>query len=284
MDSFVLCMMWRLLVIALMVFLVSSQSVSYDKNYKITWGGNHAQYFNQGQELRLSIDPSSGAGFASNSYYGSGYFRMRIMVPNRDSSGVVTAYYLSSVKSNGYHDEMDFEFLGNEPGKPYILQTNIFTGDSGNREQRIRLWFDPTTNFHYYGILWNPYQIVFTVDEVPIRVFKNKRNIGINYVTQPLQVQATLWDGHQWATQGGRPVNWGESPFVARFQGFGIAGCPSGDAAIPGVCSSPRYWWNKYKELSLAQQRAYENVRSRFLLYDYCNDRGRTPKPPPECV
>ncbi|KAL3604714.1 hypothetical protein D5086_005573 [Populus alba] len=50
-------------------------------------------------------------------------------------------------------------------------------------------------------------------------------------------------------------------------------------------CYSTSYWWNtrKYRTLDAAQQRAYENVRKKYLTYDYCSDRVRHPTPPPEC-
>lgn len=66
---------------------------------------------------------------------------------------------LTSNQSN-IRDELDFEFLGNVPGKPYIVQTNVYANGFDDREQRIELWFDPTKDFHTYSILWNIHQIV----------------------------------------------------------------------------------------------------------------------------
>ncbi|KAL7172772.1 hypothetical protein ACSBR2_032279 [Camellia fascicularis] len=258
---------------------------SFDENYYVTWGNNHVLSLNQGREIQLSMDSSSGSGFGSKLSYGSGFFHMRIKLPDKDSAGVVTAFYLTSHTSK--HDELDFEFLGNREGKPYTLQTNVFSNGQGNREQRLHLWFDPTADFHTYQILWNQHQIVFFVDNIPIRVFKNNTNIEVSYPTQPMQIEASLWDGDSWATDGGQTkTNWSHAPFKANFQGFDIDGCPAQDSSNIQQCYSSKFWWNgdKYWTLDSTQQNAYENVKNKYMNYDYCSDRPRYPNPAPECL
>ncbi|KAL5862108.1 hypothetical protein ACOSQ3_003393 [Xanthoceras sorbifolium] len=241
-------------------------AVSFNDNYIIRYGSDHVSYLNQGQAVQLSLDLSSGAGFGSKLGYGSGFFQMKIKLPTQHSPGVVTTFYLTSSPDNqpGNHDELDFEFLGSD-GPPYTLQTNIFAGDNGGREQRIHLWFDPTAAFHDYAILWNDHQIVFFVDNIPIRVYKNNKNLGARYPKQEMFVEGSLWNGESWASNG-RKVDWSKAPFQALYQGFDINGCHFGSK-----CSNS--WWSnrEYWQLNPKQQTEYENIRKKFVFYDYCS-------------
>ncbi|KAK4268284.1 hypothetical protein QN277_024962 [Acacia crassicarpa] len=261
--------------------------IGFDENYKVIWGGDHVVSLNQGKEIQLSMDKVSGSGFGSKMNYGSGFFHLKIKVPDRDSAGVVTAYYLTSQGER--HDEVDFEFLGNREGRRYTLQTNVFADGKGNKEQRIRLWFDPSADFHDYRILWNPHQLVFYVDNIPIRVYKNKSDVGVAYPSKAMQIEATLWDGDSWATDGGKAkTNWTFAPFKAYFQGFDINGChlqPSTTHNNNLACASDKFWWNKQQfwQLNPRQQVAYQNVKTKYMTYDYCSDKTRFPVPPLEC-
>ncbi|XP_010241425.1 PREDICTED: xyloglucan endotransglucosylase/hydrolase protein 2-like [Nelumbo nucifera] len=255
---------------------------SFDKNYYVAWAQDHVQFLHQGKEVQISMDKASGSAIASKMVYASGFFNMRIKVPVGDSAGVVTAFYLTS--HSDIHDELDFEFLGNKEGKPHYLQTNVYTNGVGNREQRFLLWFDPSARFHTYRVLWNTHQIVFFVDDTPIRVFRNKAKIGVHYPSQPMQVVGSIWDGDSWATDGGQTkVNWTVAPFKTYFRNFDIDACPS--SKLPQLCYSPKFWWNrdKYSNLNSTQQKRYLYVRKNYMVYDYCSDKTRYPVPPPEC-
>ncbi|CAN8232374.1 unnamed protein product [Cochlearia groenlandica] len=256
----------------------------FDKNYIVTWG--QVSKLNQGKEVQLSMDKYAGSAFESKHHYGSGFFQMRIKLPPRDTAGVVTAFYLTS-KGNT-HDEVDFEFLGNREGKPIAMQTNVFVNGRGNREQKFAFWFDPTTSFHTYGILWNPFHIVLYVDKIPIRIFKKTKRSGGDYPSNPMQVVASLWNGEAWATGGGKEkIDWTKAPFKANFQGFSDTGCnvDSSNNSSSKVCSSKTYWWNtrKYSKLSANEQKEFKHVRAKYMDYDYCTDRRRYPVPPIEC-
>ncbi|WMV39485.1 hypothetical protein MTR67_032870 [Solanum verrucosum] len=192
---------------------------------EITWGDGRGKILDGGKGLSLSLDKLSGSGFQSKNEYLYGRFDMQIKFVPKNSAGTVTTFFLSS-QGEG-HDEIDFEFLGNVTGEPYTVHTNVYSQGKGNKEQQFHLWFDPTTAFHTYTIVWNANRIVFLVDEIPIRVYNNHESIGIAYPkSQPMKVYCSLWNADEWATQGGRvKTNWTQAPFTATYRNINIDGC-----------------------------------------------------------
>jgi xyloglucan:xyloglucosyl transferase len=227
------------------------------------------------------------AAFGSKTTYLFGRIGMGIKLVPGYSAGTVTAYYLSSAGLT--HDEMDFEFLGNVTGEPYTLQTNVYAKGLGGREQRINLWFDPSSDFHYYSVLWNSNIIVFFIDQTPVRVYKNNEILGVPYPnSQAVGIYASLWDGSNWATDDGWvKLNWTYAPFVASFEDFGVNACEvvagNTQACITNASSM---WWNspQYQGLNAHQIQQLQHVQSNYLIYDYCTDAVRYPSPPVECA
>ncbi|XP_010547938.1 PREDICTED: probable xyloglucan endotransglucosylase/hydrolase protein 10 [Tarenaya hassleriana] len=249
----------------------------FDKDFFVTWSPSHVNTSNYGRSRTLKLDQESGASFASNQMFLFGQIDMKIKLIPGDSAGTVVAYYISSDQPN--RDEIDFEFLGNVSGQPYILQTNIYADGSDNREERIYLWFDPTKDFHTYSILWNIHQIVFFVDQIPIRVYRNHTDKGVAFPRrQPMSVKASLWNGDSWATRGGRDkVDWSKGPFLATFGDYKIDACVW--RGNPRFCRErgEENWWNKdeFSSLTRLQKRWFKWVRKYHMIYDYCQDHQR---------
>lgn len=126
----------------------------------------------------------------------------------------------------------------------------------------------------------------FSIDEVPIRVYKNNEARGIPFPKfQPMGVYSTLWEADDWATRGGlEKINWSRAPFYAYYKDFDLEGCVAPGAA--NCASNPNNWWEgpAYQQLDANQARRYKWVRMNHLIYDYCTDKSRYPVTPPECM
>ncbi|KAH9303090.1 hypothetical protein KI387_014673 [Taxus chinensis] len=263
------------LVFTHLAILQHAVSASFNSDFDISWGSDHAKIVDNGQQLQLTLDQSSGSGFQSKNEYLFGKIDMQIkFVP----AGSVTAYYLSS--QGDKHDEIDFEFLGNLSGDPYIMHTNVFSQGLGNREMQFNLWFDPTADFHTYSVLWNPQQIVFSVDGTPVRVFNNSESLGVAYPkNQAMRIYSSLyWNADNWATRGGAvKIDWSNAPFVASYQNFNAQACTASSD-----CSASS--WYAEQALDSSEQQKLEWVRKNYMVYYYCSDTKRFPQGlPAEC-
>ncbi|EOA32359.1 hypothetical protein CARUB_v10015626mg [Capsella rubella] len=272
----------------------------FNQDIDITWGDGRGTILNNGTLLNLSLDQSSGSGFQSKAEYLYGKVDMQIKLVPGNSAGTVTTFYL---KSQGLTwDEIDFEFLGNVSGDPYILHTNVYTQGQGDREQQFYLWFDPTAEFHNYSILWNPSHIVFYVDGKPIREFRNLEAMGVAYPkSQPMRMYGSLWNADDWATRGGLvKTNWSQGPFVASFMNYNsentcvmssidnattsstiITPCsPDGSSS-----SSSTSEWFSQRGMDSPSKKILRWVQRKFMVYNYCKDKKRFSKGlPVECT
>ncbi|XP_072991081.1 probable xyloglucan endotransglucosylase/hydrolase protein 10 isoform X1 [Typha latifolia] len=250
---------------------------NFNDDFYITWSANHINTSADGHSRSLKLDQDSGSSFASNDMFLFGEIDMQIKLVPGYSAGTVVAFYLTSDQPN--RDEIDFEFLGNVTGQPYILQTNIYADGFDNREERIYLWFDPTEDFHTYSILWNLHQIVFMVDWVPIRLYRNHEDKGVAFpMWQPMSLKVSLWSGNSWATRGGRDkVDWSKGPFIASFRNYRIDACVWKGNPIFCRAESSTNWWNnpRFSSLTWSQRRLFKWVRKYHLIYDYCQDSTR---------
>ncbi|KAL8142099.1 hypothetical protein V2J09_015131 [Rumex salicifolius] len=261
--------------------------ISFDEGYSHLFGDKNMMVVEDGKSVHLSLDERTGSGFMSHDLYRHGFFSASIKLPADYTAGVVVAFYLSN--GDMYpknHDEIDFEFLGNIRGKDWRIQTNIYGNGSTNvgREERYNLWFDPSEEFHQYSILWTEDQIIFYVDEVPIREIKRTESMGGDFPSKPMSLYATIWDGSDWATNGGKyRANYKYAPFIARFSNLVLHGCAADPTDLSLRCETGSDG-RVPTGISPSQRPKMASFRRRHMTYSYCYDLTRYRTPPSECV
>ncbi|CAA6661473.1 unnamed protein product [Spirodela intermedia] len=195
-----------------------------------------------------------------------GFFRMRMKLPGKDSAGSSLPVFRWKWALS---DELDFEFLGNRDGKPYTVQTNVFIGGK-EIESRGSVSVRSHADFHDYKILWNPSQTVLLTTLVLAGSswtrsrsgLQNKEKEGVKYPSKAMKIIGSIWNGEDWATDGGKEkIDWSRGP-------SGPASGASPSTAVPPAA---------------AARRGGPSGTRGYLTYDYCSDRSRHPRPPPEC-
>ncbi|KAF7140830.1 hypothetical protein RHSIM_Rhsim06G0117500 [Rhododendron simsii] len=258
-----------LLVLMFTASLMADSTVNFYQDVEFYWGNQNANVSDGGKNLTMSLYNSSGCGFQSYNTYLFGRFDMHIMLVPNNSAGTVTTSYLSS--QGPYHDEIDFEFLGNVTGQPYICHTNIIANGTGGREQQFYL--------------------CLMVNEIPIRVFNNNEAIGVPFPnSQPMNIYSSIWDGDSWATEGGRvKIDWADAPFAASFKNFIVNSCEDssgltscGSSSSNSSITSIEALGAEELDTEILQELAW--VEDNYMIYGYCTDYERFPQGfPPEC-
>lgn len=131
----------------------------------------------------------------------------------------------------------------------------------------------------------------FLVDNIPVREFPRNSAFPSVYPSKPMSLYATIWDGSEWATHGGKyPVNYKYAPFVASLAEMEMSGCISNPTAtsVPSCSKSNPSSLDpvdgqEFAKLSQQQVAAMDWARRKLMFYSYCKDTSRFKVLPPEC-
>ncbi|KAI7739791.1 hypothetical protein M8C21_025513 [Ambrosia artemisiifolia] len=264
-------------------------TITFDQGYTPLFSDFNIDRSQDDTRVRLLLNRQSGCGIISTDYYNYGFFSAKIKLPMEKTPGIVVAFYTSNVDMfPKTHDELDVEFLGNARG--WTFQTNVYGNGSTTRgrEERYRLWFDPSKEFHRYSILWTRNKIIFYVDEIPIREVMRDAGMGGDYPSKPMSSYATVWDASTWATGGGRhKVNYCFEPFTSELQDLVLQGCPVDpiDATSTNCLDAiDELEASEFATITPRQRQAKKWFREKYMYYSYCYDRRRYPSPLPECL
>lgn len=111
------------------------------------------------------------------------------------------------------------------------------------------------------------------MDEIPIRVMKNRKEIGVHFPTrQPMKVITTLWNGDSWATRWGQvKIDMSNAPFIASFKNFTAGAC----AVSPEPSCRGFNVARQTRDIDPESRLKMQEVQQKWLVYDYCKDFRR---------
>ncbi|KAH6823326.1 hypothetical protein C2S53_017928 [Perilla frutescens var. hirtella] len=265
---------------------ITPSRISFNKGFKALYGEANVIPYEDDGSVDISMDGTTSSGFHSRQMYVNGNFETSLKLPSSYTAGVVVTFYTSNNQKYPYrHDEIDFEFLGHIGGKNWTVQTNFYGNgrvDRG-REERYGLWFDPSEDYHRYRIRWGPNRITYYVDDVPIRHVRRVPAMGMgaeaDFPSKEMRLYGTIWNGSDWATGGGKyKMDLSYGPFVAKYSGFVLDGCPFNETCSSGSGGDVN------GDLTREERVKMNGFRRKWMNYSYCYDKTRYAVPLPECV
>lgn len=126
----------------------------------------------------------------------------------------------------------------------------------------------------------------FSVDNIPIRVFKNLESIGVAFPkNQPMRLYSSIWNADEWATRKGLvKIDWTQAPFIASYRGFSTSACSLASGKPSCSSSVPNYSPWLSQKLDPIGEEKLKWVQQNYMVYNYCTDTKRFPQGfPPEC-
>ncbi len=190
------------------------------------WAADHVTVANGTLDLRLDDaallgEPYTSGELRTNGYYGYGCYEASfkpIMVP-----GVVTSLFTFAGPydngGNGKHNEIDVEFLGNQPRR---VQLNFWTNDdtyTSRNEVLIDLGWDPAAEFHRYGFKWTFDRIEWYIDGNHVHTAFHSASNPTPKATESLQkIMVNAWPVDETAELWAGSFNYSGKPLHAEYQ------------------------------------------------------------------
>ncbi|CAI5516717.1 unnamed protein product [Closterium sp. Naga37s-1] len=163
-------------------------------------------------------DKGCGGRFHSTVRHYSGVFTAFVQCPAGNTSGLVSAFYLSSEEGNKEQDEIDFEWLGKDKT---AVQTNFYVNGKGGREVLVPLGFDCSKGFHNYTLLWTTNRLQWFIDNKMVRDVQRAQADA--WPVKPMFAYASMWNASS-ISNGWWSGTWSgkDIPYVIKFKDIKI--------------------------------------------------------------